>query len=160
MFSNIFYFFINLFLFFNWLILCEHFSVHVCVISSTYYVPFSLVQFAAYLSVATMTCMLAACTLLALGWWWCMELDVPLVHAGYVTKALLVQRQRLHTTSPPKAESVSCKLVLVWEECRFPVMFYYYYRQYYYKRVLLECSKLKMSCIFCGVSRRVHNLGQ
>ena len=60
-----------------------------------------------------------------------MELDVPLIHAGYVTKALLVQRQRLHATSPPKAESVSCKLVLVSEERGFPVMFYYYYRQYY-----------------------------
>jgi len=58
-----------------------------------------------------------------------MELDVPLGHAGYVTKALLVQRQRLHTTSPPKAESVSCKLVLVSEECGFPVMVEYNYRQ-------------------------------
>ena len=81
--------------------------------------------------------MLAACTLLALGWWRRVELDVSLGHTGYVTKALLVQRQRLHTTSPPKAEFVSCKLALVSEDCGFPVMLYSLRYYCYYQRVLM-----------------------
>lgn len=42
-----------------------------------------------------------------------MEPDVPVGHSDYVTKALLIKHQLgQRTTSPPKAEFVSCKLAV------------------------------------------------
>ena len=74
---------------------------------------FSLVCWFPFLVVlAWSACIQLVHTLLALGERRCLELDVPLSHAGYVTKALLVQCQRQLTTSPPKAEFVYCKLAL------------------------------------------------
>ena len=101
----------------------------------------------------------APCSLLTLGWWRCLELDVPFSHSDYVTKAVLVQRQRQFTTSPPKAEFISCKLALVSEEYGGACKGSSYCISRHFEHVMMCIEQVAFPCLFTSMKfNQVHIL--